>query len=157
MFGEYQESVEDCDTKYLGWVLRVLFVDNLTKNTHAGGCVLWAWYLDNDMQIFIYCLLLMAIYAHNAFYGKLSMYLSLLGATIYIIYISVYADIGVLAMFQSTKHGFEFGENFYMKPWTRCPPFILGLIFGIHYREYYNEKKKGTSETLFSKLKLKIT
>lgn len=106
--------------------------------------------------MFTFCLFLMAIYSHSPYFGKLAIYLSLIGFTTYIIYASVYYDLGVMALMEQTKHNFNFGKNFYMKPWTRIPPFILGLLFGIYYREYYVEKKKGTSECMLSKLKLQF-
>ena len=27
-------------------------------------------------------------------------------------------------------------KDYYYKPWTRCPPYFLGLILGMFYVEY---------------------
>ena len=40
----------------------LLFVDNLIDNGDT-ICMGWAWYLQNDMQIFVYCTLILLIYS----------------------------------------------------------------------------------------------
>jgi hypothetical protein len=35
----------------------------------------------------------------------------------------------------------EYFPNIYIKPWTRCPPYLIGLFFGIQYMEYVGLKK----------------
>ncbi len=35
----------------------------------------------------------------------------------------------------------EYFPNIYIKPWTRCPPYLIGLFFGIQYMEYMGLKK----------------
>ena len=99
---------------------------------------------------------MLALYYHSATLCKIATIGSILGSTIAIICVSFYYNLGVFSYLTQPKHNYNFMDSFYIKPWMRCPPYLLGLLFGIYYREYYNEKKKGTNECLFSKLKLKI-
>lgn len=34
-----------------------------------------------------------------------------------------------------------FMTKYYLKPWCRGPPYFIGLLFGIMYREFKNNKK----------------
>ena len=47
-----------------------------------------------------------------------------------------------------------FFSKYYIKPWSRAPPYMLGLIFGILYREYNLEKNEEDYDktTFFSSI-----
>lgn len=133
----------------------LLFVDNLVDNG-ADMCMGWGWYLQNDMQIFIYCMLLLLIYSKNrlACFG-LSM-LTCLGSWIYsfvVTYINNYVHVAHVIDFLKWN---EYFTNIYIKPWIRCPPYIFGLVLGIFYIEYLNSLKSENVEDKEGKLYYKI-
>lgn len=46
----------------------LLFVDNLVDNGEK-QCMGWGWYLQNDMQIFLYSLFVLLIYNKSRFWS----------------------------------------------------------------------------------------
>jgi len=46
----------------------ILFVDNLVDNGER-MCMAWGWYLQNDMQIFIFSLFFIFLYVKNRYAG----------------------------------------------------------------------------------------
>jgi len=63
----------------------LLFVDNLVDNGEH-MCLPWGWYLQNDMQIFIFSLIFILIYAKNRIAGYISIAIMMgvgLGLNIY--------------------------------------------------------------------------
>lgn len=151
IWGSYISATKLCDSQYNGWWLRLLFVDNLTDNIMGQQCFAWGWYLSVDMQIFWVSILILAFYYHSATLAKLLAYAALLGTTIGTICFCYQKKLGVLYFFNQNINMFS---DFYIKPWFRAPPYLVGIIFGIHYREYQNEKAQKTHKFLFSKISL---
>ena len=63
----------------------MLFVDNLVDNGEH-MCLPWGWYLQNDMQIFVFSLVFILIYVKNRIAGYISIALMIcvgLGLNIY--------------------------------------------------------------------------
>lgn len=60
----------------------ILFVDNLIDNGQT-MCMGWGWYLQNDMQMFVYCMLILFVYQKHRFSGLIMIYLSLAASFAY--------------------------------------------------------------------------
>lgn len=47
----------------------LLFVDNLTAPDGSMQCLVWGWYIQNDMQIFVFSIILLLAYGKNKTLG----------------------------------------------------------------------------------------
>ncbi len=121
----------------------IFFVDNIVDNGER-MCLGWGWYLQNDMQIFIVSVGYLFLYGKNKLAGKALMVMTIVLSLAYNIYeaqINDYVQVTHLADF--AKWGLYF-PNIYIKPWTRCPPYLMGLLFGIAYMEWKQAKPEQT-------------
>lgn len=104
-------------------------------------CMGWGWYLQNDMQIFILSIVLLFVYSLQKTACKISLLvLSLLSLILNFYEAQTNEYITVTHQKDFAKWGHYF-PDIYIKPWTRCPPYLIGLFFGIHYMEYLAIKK----------------
>ena len=71
-------------------------------------------------------------------FGKIVYFLSLIASIVYSIILSFTNDYKVFSIFTGENNY----EKFYIKPWVRAQTFILGILLGLLYREYDNEKRK---------------
>lgn len=46
----------------------LLFIDNLVDNG-VKLCMDWAWYIENDLQIFIFCMIPLFLYKKSKFWS----------------------------------------------------------------------------------------
>lgn len=98
-------------------------------------CFGWGWYLSNDFQMFIYGMLLLIAYANNKLIGKLAIFLSLAATQTVSIILSYKWNfkIPMNAVNLGVPHYYD---DYYTKPWTRSPPYFIGIFLGILYKEY---------------------
>lgn len=101
----------------------------------------WGWYLQNDMQIFIVSMIFLFLYSQHKFASKISLLvLSAMSLILNFIEVQVNGYIQVTHPKDFAKWG-EYFPDIYIKPWTRCPPYLIGLFFGMQYMEYLSIKK----------------
>lgn len=110
----------------------MFFVDNLVDNGEK-MCLGWGWYLQNDMQIFIFSMIYLFIYSKHKLATNVSIFVTILLSVI-LNFVEVQSNdyIQVIHLKDFAKWG-EYFPNIYIKPWTRCPPYLIGLFFGIQY------------------------
>lgn len=116
----------------------LLFVDNLVDNG-ADMCLGWGWYIQNDMQIFIYCMFMLFILGKNKIVGKVLIWVSIIGSAVFTFVMSQingYTQITHLSDFLTWNTYFA---DVYIKPWARCAPYLYGLILGIAYNDFLND------------------
>lgn len=119
----------------------LLFVDNLVDNGET-MCMGWGWYLQNDMQIFVFSLVFIFVYTKNRIAGYIMMIAMICVGISLNIYEVVRRDIKqVTHLIDFIKWG-EYFTYIYIKPWIRCPPYLLGLVLGLLHMEYLEVKKK---------------
>ncbi|XP_024885390.1 nose resistant to fluoxetine protein 6-like [Temnothorax curvispinosus] len=116
----YEKSHETC-AKY--WWRNILYINNLFEVDAM--CMNWSWYLANDMQFYVIAtalLILSTIY----FYAAVTILSALLiGSVILNGYIShVYEYV---ATSDEERH---LANIFYISPWMRMNPYIIGIITG---------------------------
>ena len=142
-WGNIPAAVQTC-----GSIWRpLLFVDNLVDNG-KDQCMVWGWYLQNDMQLFLYSILMLAIYKWNKFTGYVAIMWSMLGSfwwTMWVTYENEYPNVTHLMDF--TRMG-NYNLDVYVKPWSRCPPYLYGLMLGMLYVEYMVAEKRGEKHVL---------
>lgn len=94
-------------------------------------CLGWGWYLQNDMQIFVFSMLYIYLYTRNRKAGYIALSVTILislSLNIYEAQVNEYVQVTHLIDFRKWSRYFP---DVYIKPWTRCPPYLMGLIFGL--------------------------
>ena len=110
----------------------LLFVDNFVKNG-TEMCMNWGWYLQNDMQMFVVSAFFILIYKKNKFFASFSIILTILTSYAYTM------SYNYTHHYKVPIHLEDFGPddtsftNLYIKPYSRCPPYLIGLLLGIGY------------------------
>ncbi|EAS07221.1 acyltransferase family protein (macronuclear) [Tetrahymena thermophila SB210] len=132
-----------------GWWVRVLLIDNLFDDGQK--CFGWGWYLSNDIQMFIFSLLLIIIYANHRLAGKISILVTFLTFQAISLYQSYSNNYLIISSLQTMPK-----QEYYFKPWSRSPPYFIGLIFGIFYKEFVLEKSKQIKTTFISQIQTLI-
>ncbi|CAD8113245.1 unnamed protein product [Paramecium sonneborni] len=117
----------ECST---GW-RNLIFIDNLFYDNQY--CFPWGWYLSTDMQLFLSCLIPLFLYAKlNSKIAKI-LIISFLVITQTIGTIMSLVNEYLLPPFALTQPNMH--QNYYTKPFTRGPPYYLGFLIGVWYRE----------------------
>lgn len=119
----------------------LLFVDNLVDNGEK-MCLPWGWYLQNDMQIFVFSILFIMLYSKHRMAGYASILLMMCVGLSLNIYEVVHREIKQVTHLIDFVKWQEYFVNIYIKPWIRCPPYLLGLFFGLLHMEYLEHRKK---------------
>lgn len=119
----------------------LLFVDNLVDNGEK-MCLGWGWYLQNDMQIFVFSLFFIFLYMKNRIAGYVSLGLMIVVGLFFNFYGVFDHNIQHVAHLRDLLKWNDYFVNVYIKPWIRCPPYVFGLICGLLHMEYLEAKKK---------------
>ncbi|GMR50370.1 hypothetical protein PMAYCL1PPCAC_20565 [Pristionchus mayeri] len=111
------------------WWMNALYISNF--NGMLNMCYPISWFLSVDMQLYwIAPLFLLAIY----YSWKAGLGAVLAGVLISIftmIALTAYSDLPVVSFF-AVKHigNLDFTNQIYIKPWTRCIPYLTGILCG---------------------------
>lgn len=102
-------------------------------------CMGWGWYLQNDMQIFIISIPILYLYARQRKAAYILIQFLIVASLIYnFVEVQVNEYITVTHRPDFDKWDSYF-PNVYIKPWTRCPPYLYGLTLGLLYMEHIDE------------------
>ena len=116
----------------------IFFVDNFVENGST-MCIPWTWYLQNDMQIFIYCTFILLVYRSNKFGSYMLIFWSILGSWAFYMIRSYQLGAhfyGHVVDFATTG---QYMGDVYVKPYARCAPYLFGLFLGIMYSRFLEE------------------
>ena len=106
-----------------GWWLNFLYINNFATDIYGGGkadCINVSWYMAIDMQYFLLTPLLLSLIWHRPRLGYGLTALLLAGGTA--------SQISFTVVDDEYFHG---GFSYYVKPWNRSQPYIIGLLLGI--------------------------
>ncbi|KAK3088547.1 hypothetical protein FSP39_020450 [Pinctada imbricata] len=115
------------------WWTNLLYINNLVyDDTAVLSCMAWSWYMANDMQFYILSpLLIVPFFFHVGF-----------GIVVNCIFLGMTwgATAGQAARYQWPPSLFGGGQNmqnaammfddYYIKPWCRMGPYIVGVVAG---------------------------
>ena len=146
-----EAAVKPCDKMWR----ELLFISNLVGDMN-GSCLGWSWYLQNDMQLFIYSLFLLLIYSKNKFAGYMSIVLSSLFSFYFVMVTSYNQSFHNMNHLSDGATNAIYMNQIYIKPWGRAPPYLYGLLLGILYTTFLQEEKNEESEYMLVKLKKKV-
>lgn len=111
------------------WWSNALFLNNFLPNGLGNMCLTQSWYLANDMQFFIISPPLLYLYHRYRRYVGWGLLCSLAAASVGIsLWIADYYGYKVVAI---APENATFYYYFYIKPYTRFPPYAFGILSGI--------------------------
>lgn len=134
---QWEKAKEPLDPCSDYWWTNFLYVNNFVPDGAGNNCMGWTWYLAVDMQFFLMSPILFI--AYHRFDKKTVWYWcgALLGINLVINF--------ALASSWSLKIAFTSGISndffyyFYVKPYVRYSPYLIGLLCGFVYYNYINE------------------
>ncbi|XP_073967726.1 nose resistant to fluoxetine protein 6-like [Bombus fervidus] len=112
---------EDCSamcSKY--WWTNILYINNFYKWEDL--CLIWSWYLPNDMQFFVFgsFLLTLSMTHYNIAMG--------IGVVSLVSSIASVAYIGYTLNYEPTLDGqYKTLTYLYIRPWCRISPYLIGM------------------------------
>ena len=112
----------------------LLFIDNFVDNG-TEMCMNWGWYLQNDMQMFAFSALLILFYKRDKFFGSFSIILTIVISFAFTMTYNYTHNYKVPIHFEDFGPEDTSFQNIYIKPYSRCPPYLIGLLLGIGYME----------------------
>lgn len=144
-------QIDYCDTMWEA----IIFVDNIVHGEKM--CMAWGWYLQNDMQIFIFSIPILFLYNK-----KRKVAFGVIWALIVMSLIFNFVEVQ-RNQYVTVTHRADFAKwnnyfiDVYTKPWTRCPPYLYGLTLGLLYMEWIKEEKQNNGNVgILGKIKRKM-
>ncbi|XP_050472218.1 nose resistant to fluoxetine protein 6-like [Bombus huntii] len=133
----YEHPSAKC-SKY--WWTNLLYINNFYHWNDV--CLIWSWYLPNDMQFFIFgtFLLILSSTHHNLATG--------LGVFSIVFSIVSVAYNGYIINYQpSIDELYNSWTDLYIRPWCRIPPYLIGMATCLLLTKY-NFKLHLSKKTL---------
>uniref|UniRef100_A0A7I4XXS6 NRF domain-containing protein n=1 Tax=Haemonchus contortus TaxID=6289 RepID=A0A7I4XXS6_HAECO len=111
------------------WWRNMLYINNFFGMKNE--CYPITWYLAVDTQLYVSApLFLISLYI-SPIIGMLVLVLCCSGSVAYTYVITYQDDLPALIMGAfALPRVAEFFDKFYQKPWTRCPPYLIGIGVG---------------------------
>jgi len=112
--------VDKCQT---GWWMNLLYINNFAPEVYGAGkgdCINVTWYMAIDMQLFVLTPIILTILWRAPKIGCAVVGLLLAGGSACQIYFTMIND--------EFFHG---GFGYYVKPWNRSQPYLIGLLLGL--------------------------
>ncbi len=130
--GPGREVYENCE-KY--WWTNFLFINNLYPWKLREACFRWSWFLANDMQFYIVAPLMIVPLYYSKALGGVIVTAFLAASFVVTGTLTGHFDLN-LNLFLSFIDALVDPEKpnavdfLYIKPWTRMPPFLVGILLG---------------------------
>eukprot|EP00357_Protocruzia_adherens_P011267 CAMPEP_0115000730 /NCGR_PEP_ID=MMETSP0216-20121206/16935_1 /TAXON_ID=223996 /ORGANISM="Protocruzia adherens, Strain Boccale" /LENGTH=780 /DNA_ID=CAMNT_0002365891 /DNA_START=18 /DNA_END=2360 /DNA_ORIENTATION=- len=141
----YKEQAMLCNE---GWWTHLVFLNNFLP-IGANPCFDWSWYLAVDMQCFLVIPILSFLYYKNKRLGVFS--------TCFVTAACIGVGIWVCFHFKENaniliRSADGVINEFYRKPYTRAPTYMIGVLFGFLYLEYKANQKDKRENNFVGKL-----
>jgi peptidoglycan/LPS O-acetylase OafA/YrhL len=107
----------------------LLYFNNLVNYAIDESCAGHTWYLANDMQFYVVSLAIFVFLNNYRLIRELIFATIFIGSNAYQMYFSYIKNYTFLDMSHTSPDNMTFFNDFYIKPWMRITPFILGLYF----------------------------
>ncbi|KYQ90086.1 hypothetical protein DLAC_08670 [Tieghemostelium lacteum] len=123
------------------WYTNLLYYNNLVNM--GIECFPVSWYLANDMQFFVFSILIFCLYKKNKIAGWILMGFLLLFS--FSISFGVTLKYGIEPFFdmqETPPTGSIYLTDIYQKPWFRIGPYLVGMMVGILYHDHNALLKK---------------
>lgn len=134
--GGYHVTSRDTYTNYCNndWYKILFFYANLevTSNaeTEALACMGHLWYIQCDMQMFLFLPWILLIFAVNKVYGICASFIPILVCIIIRIYYGFHYDFVANQLYPAypPKNGGSQQNDSYFQPWTRMSVYFIGVM-----------------------------
>ena len=118
--------------------------DGLAPTTCVGG----TWYLAVDTQLYLFVApVVIAAWHHGLYLKPLLRVRRAVGASISAALLAISVALACYTTIQRDVWLQYFGEGnfyyYYVKPWIRAPPYVLGLLLGLVFHEISKPEGKG--------------
>lgn len=111
------------------WIWHLTFLNNVIPWSSDDTCMPWTWYIANDMQFYLLVPLLTFLY-YNRRRHFYYMFGGLLGICKLIQMIIILVNDLSVSYF---TYNDEYWTIYYVKPYSRLPVFLIGVICGCSY------------------------
>lgn len=141
LFYMYQTTTE-C-SKF--WFWHMTFLNNVVPWSDHDTCMPWTWYLANDFQFFLILPFLVQLYHDRTKRKQVFTYvmLGLLGMCTVIQMVVILANSLSVSYFTYKD---EYWSVYYVKPYSRLPVFLVGVVAGCSYFTFKKEKWEEEEE-----------
>lgn len=122
------------------WWSHLLYINNFYPFNRDEQCMGWSWYLPNDFQFFLILPPLVWLCYRKRVFGIIAIgCLMLASFTTSIIILQIE---GFSPSYLSFQHNYY--RVFYMKPYMRIGPFLLGLYLGLFLYSFRNDQPEDS-------------
>lgn len=114
------------------WWTSVFFINNQVPDWLGIGCLGQSWYLGTDMQLFWALVPVIYLYRRQQRWGWYSLAAICSFSVISSAYVTWEYSFSVL---MKSQHNFEnhYSSRYYVQPYTRSAPYVLGIVCAICY------------------------
>ncbi|XP_071955722.1 nose resistant to fluoxetine protein 6-like [Antedon mediterranea] len=117
------------------WWTNLLYINNFYPTSINKECLLWGWYLANDMQFFIVSPFIIYLLYHYFYAGFTLWCVILLTCFSSLIGESIIRDISVNFSLDPNEVNFV-SDLIYIRPWSRISTYLVGMALGYVLYKY---------------------
>ena len=121
------------------WWSNMLFISNFVPSD-AYSCMGWSWFIANDMQFHFFAPIILLIHYKNKVFGYSLILFLIFSSFLFGLIQSIVNEYNPGVLYGISNMD-QFLNN-YQKPYTRVGPYLIGIFFGLVYREYTNRAEK---------------
>ncbi|TDG39414.1 hypothetical protein AWZ03_014168 [Drosophila navojoa] len=119
----FQPAKIEHNTCRIFWWRNILYINNFFPQHEM--CMMWSWYMANDMQFYVMACLLLALSRK---------YFKAVAVTLVVFLVSSWSVSGIISLQHQYTHKvalpFESFDFLYDKPWQRVGAYIVGMFTG---------------------------
>lgn len=134
LFHQYQSNTE-CSKH---WFWHVVFLNNVVPWGKPNTCLPWTWYIANDFQFFLLLPIFAGLYYELSKRRKFYTTLGIIALLCTFVQMIVILANSLSVSYFTYKD--EYWTVYYVKPYSRLPVFLVGVVAGC---SYYTFKKEG--------------
>jgi hypothetical protein len=134
LFHQYQSNTE-CSKH---WFWHVVFLNNVVPWGKPNTCLPWTWYIANDFQFFLLLPIFAGLYYELSKRRKFYTTLGIIALVCTFVQLIVILANSLSVSYFTYKD--EYWTVYYVKPYSRLPVFLVGVLAGC---SYYTFKKEG--------------
>ncbi len=147
---EVMQFKKTCEDK---WYHNLLYVSNFMSGMNT--CVPWSWYIMNDMQFYILApLFVLPFYYFSQIVGLLTLGALAVASIVTQCAIMFANDLNSSV---SKPSGGDYGTLYYVKPYCRVLPYLVGILLYFVYSEYKKKEDESAPSSPLRKVALAIS
>ncbi|CAB3396661.1 unnamed protein product [Caenorhabditis bovis] len=134
---QFNKQIQEVNVCKSSWWKNLLYINNFGSQ----DCYAITWYLAVDTQLYLVAPILLIAFYFSFAAGTI---LTAAGCVASIIAVYVLYSVNDLpGDFLGNGKLNNYNAIMYSKPWTRCPPYLIGILTGYIIATYNNKKIRG--------------